>query len=75
MQNKQNKLFECKECNMLYKEKELAEKCENWCRKYKSCNLEFVKNHQSKTLWHVAYRKLSAWFLSMLENITSFRVT
>ena len=34
-----------------------------------------AKNHWSKTRWHVAYRKLSAWFLSMLENIPYFTVT
>ena len=28
----------------------------------------YVKNHRSQTRWHIAYRKLSAWFLSMLEN-------
>ena len=38
------KLYGCKECNMLYKEKELAEKCEDWCRKHKSCNLEIIKH-------------------------------
>ena len=44
MQNKSKKLFECKECNMFYKEKELAEKCEKWCKEHKSCNLEIIKH-------------------------------
>jgi len=26
-----------------YNERELAEKCEKWCKKYKSCNLEIAK--------------------------------
>ena len=40
-----------------------------------SVDKHFVKNHRSKTRWHVAYRKLSAWFLSMLENIPYFTST
>ena len=36
--------YMCKECNMMYKEKELAKKCEDWCRKYKSCNTEIIKH-------------------------------
>ncbi len=37
------KLYKCKECGFLYKEEELAEKCEKWCKKYKSCNLDIIK--------------------------------
>lgn len=36
-------LYQCPECNLLYKEKEIAEKCEAWCREHKSCNLEIIK--------------------------------
>lgn len=42
---KENKiLYQCPECGLYYKEKEWAEKCEAWCRKYKSCNLEIIKH-------------------------------
>ena len=36
-------LYRCPECNLLYKEKEIAEKCEAWCREHKSCNLDIIK--------------------------------
>jgi len=38
------KLYQCPECGLYYKEKEWEEKCEAWCKKYKSCNLEII-NH------------------------------
>lgn len=36
--------FACEECGLLYKEKILAEKCQKWCAKNKSCNLEIIKH-------------------------------
>lgn len=36
--------FQCNECRMLYPRKDLAEKCEKFCRKYKSCNIEIIKH-------------------------------
>ncbi|MEK6844738.1 MAG: hypothetical protein AABX44_00625 [Nanoarchaeota archaeon] len=38
-----NKMYKCKECKMFYKDKILAEKCEAWCRKHHSCNMELIK--------------------------------
>ena len=35
--------YQCEECGFWYKEQELAEKCEEWCRKHQSCNLEITK--------------------------------
>ena len=35
--------YVCDECNFAYKNKEIAEKCENWCRKHHSCNTEITK--------------------------------
>jgi hypothetical protein len=43
VKNAGSNLYECEECKMFYREKSLAEKCEAWCKKYKSCNLEIVK--------------------------------
>lgn len=37
-------IYVCEACNFAYKEKELAEKCESWCKKYNSCNIEITKN-------------------------------
>jgi len=36
------KLYQCEECGFHYVEKEQAEKCEAWCREYKSCNIEIT---------------------------------
>jgi hypothetical protein len=38
------KYFICDECGFAYKEKDLAQKCEDWCNKYHSCNVEITKN-------------------------------
>ena len=38
------KYFQCEECKLKYKEKKWAEKCEFWCKKYKSCNLKIIKH-------------------------------
>jgi len=36
-------LYQCEECCFSYAEKELAEKCEAWCKEHKSCNIEITK--------------------------------
>lgn len=36
--------FICPECNFAYKGKETAAKCEEWCKKYHSCNIEITKH-------------------------------
>ena len=36
--------FECRECNFLYDDAGLAEKCEKWCREHHSCNIEITKH-------------------------------
>lgn len=36
--------FQCDRCKFVYKTENLAEKCENYCRKYKACSLEITKN-------------------------------
>ncbi len=38
------KLYRCPECGFEYKEKEWAEKCGDWCKEHKSCNLEITKH-------------------------------
>ena len=42
---KNNKIvYICEECKFLYKEKQWARKCEDWCKKHHSCNLEITKH-------------------------------
>lgn len=36
--------YQCEICKFYYKEKKWAGKCEDWCKKYKSCNLEISKH-------------------------------
>lgn len=39
--------FQCEDCKLWYNEEVWAEKCEAWCIKYKSCNLE-ITSHRIK---------------------------
>ncbi len=36
--------YQCEICKFIYKDKKLAEKCEAWCKKHHSCNIEITKN-------------------------------
>ncbi len=36
-------VYKCMKCGWIYRKKSLAEKCEQWCQKHKSCNLEIAK--------------------------------
>lgn len=40
--------YQCEECKFLYNERGWAEKCEEWCKKKHSCNIEITK-HAIKT--------------------------
>ncbi|MDO8627315.1 MAG: hypothetical protein Q7K42_02525 [Candidatus Diapherotrites archaeon] len=35
--------YQCEECEFVYKDKDIAQKCENWCKKNDSCNFEIIK--------------------------------
>lgn len=37
-------LYQCKECGFHYEDKDIAEKCEAWCREHKTCNVEITKH-------------------------------
>ena len=39
-----NEYYVCEECKFKYKDKDIAQKCENWCKKHKNCNLEITKH-------------------------------
>lgn len=36
--------YQCEECGLFYVEKEIAEKCQAWCKEHNSCNLDIIKN-------------------------------
>ncbi|MEM0476568.1 MAG: hypothetical protein QW367_02940 [Candidatus Aenigmatarchaeota archaeon] len=36
--------YQCEECRLFYKSEEFAKKCEEWCKKHRSCNLEIIKH-------------------------------
>ncbi len=37
-------LYICEECGFAYKEKEWAEKCQQWCEQHQSCSLEITQH-------------------------------
>lgn len=41
-------LFQCEECGLKYKDRNIAEKCEAWCREHKSCNLEIIQSAEKE---------------------------
>ncbi len=36
--------YQCGECEFFYKDKEWAKKCEDFCKKHKSCSIEITKH-------------------------------
>jgi len=36
-------VFKCEKCGWLYEDFNIAERCQEWCEKHKSCNLRFQK--------------------------------
>ncbi len=38
------KYFQCDACEMFYADKNIAQECEDWCRKNNSCNLNLIKH-------------------------------
>jgi|LWDU01.1.fsa_nt_gi hypothetical protein len=36
--------FQCESCNLCFEKEIIAKQCEDFCKKYKSCNLELIKN-------------------------------
>lgn len=41
---KGKKLYQCKECGFQYADKDWAKKCEEWCKKHHSCNIEITSH-------------------------------
>jgi len=38
------RLYQCKKCKLFYKDGNLAEQCEEYCKSHKSCSLEITKH-------------------------------
>lgn len=36
--------YQCGDCGFVYQEKELAQRCEDWCVAHKSCNMEITSH-------------------------------
>jgi hypothetical protein len=36
--------YQCEICKFYYKDKEWAQKCEDFCKKHKSCSIEITKH-------------------------------
>lgn len=34
----------CEECGFAYESKDIAQKCEDWCKENHSCNIEITKS-------------------------------
>jgi hypothetical protein len=52
IEKENRKYYQCEECGHIYETEELANKCEEWCKEHRSCNLEIVKesvNIENKT--------------------------
>lgn len=43
-----NKYYQCSECKLYYLDKSWAKKCEAWCPKHNSCNLDIIKHSVKK---------------------------
>ena len=44
IEKSKKKYFQCEICGFIYKEKKWAQKCENFCKKNKSCSLNITKH-------------------------------
>ncbi|NHJ14933.1 MAG: hypothetical protein EAX95_14725 [Candidatus Thorarchaeota archaeon] len=42
-------LYQCEECELLFTEEGWAKKCEEWCKRNKSCNIEIISHSVKKT--------------------------
>jgi len=40
-------IFACSECGLAYADKEWVQKCQAWCKEYKSCNLEITAHSRT----------------------------
>lgn len=36
-------LYQCPACKLYYRDREIRDRCEAWCREHQSCNLDLVQ--------------------------------
>ncbi len=36
-------VYMCEKCGWFYRDREMANKCESWCKKHRACNLKYYK--------------------------------
>lgn len=53
----EKQIFVCPVCGLHYYDEEIVKKCEAWCTKYKSCNLEFIKHSLESQKQHEQVKK------------------
>lgn len=44
IESKDKTYYQCEACEMYYEDKKIAQKCEDFCNKYKSCNIELISH-------------------------------
>lgn len=68
MNQDNQKLYECPECHLKYKQKEWAEKCEAWCKEHQSCNLEITAHAMRVVLFACAENKKRSQMAEAIFN-------
>ncbi|MDO8512977.1 MAG: copper-translocating P-type ATPase [bacterium] len=48
MEGHEMKLYECPECGLQFEDEKWAKRCEEWCKKHHSCNLEITSHAVDK---------------------------
>jgi len=43
MKQSKQEIYTCPHCGLHYRSKDIAQKCEAWCKEHHSCNLEIIK--------------------------------
>ncbi|MEM5805222.1 MAG: hypothetical protein QW156_03660 [Candidatus Aenigmatarchaeota archaeon] len=43
IKGKNKKYYACEVCGFVYDNKQIAEKCEDWCSKHNTCSLEITR--------------------------------
>ncbi len=56
--------YQCGICGFFYREKDLAQRCENFCNEHKSCSLEITKYAV-----HINERRNKKWKEKQKENL------
>ncbi|KKL94077.1 hypothetical protein LCGC14_1868260 [marine sediment metagenome] len=44
MQNEEKTYYTCEACGLKYEEREWRDKCQEWCERTHSCNLEIIEH-------------------------------